>query len=80
VATSQTFSNEAVFAGQRDDRIARDALQDRIAKRRRVDHAIADEEQVLAGAFADAAVRRRGRCLRRSPRRLASMLMSWLDR
>ena len=39
----------------RDHRVARDARQHRVADRRRVDDAVADDEHVLAAAFAEVA-------------------------
>src|SRR5690606_17486072 len=45
-----------VFAGEGHDGVARNALQDRVRKRGRVDDAVADQEEVLAGAFADVSV------------------------
>ena len=47
---------EAEVARERDDRVARDARQDRGGQRRRVDDVVAHEEQVLAAAFAEVAV------------------------
>ena len=54
---------EAHVARQRDHRVARDAAQHRMREARRVDHAIAHHEQVLAGAFADGAIRRQADAL-----------------
>src|SRR5512138_107723 len=47
---------ETVLAREGNDRVTRDALQDRTCERRRIDDAVADQEQVLARAFADVAV------------------------
>ena len=48
---------EAEVARDRHHRVARDARQDRVADRRRVDDAVADDEDVLAAAFAQVALR-----------------------
>src|SRR5229473_755879 len=46
----------AEIARERHHRISRDAAEDRRPERRRVDAAVADDEDVLAAAFADVAV------------------------
>ena len=48
---------EAEIARERDHRVARDARQNRGGQRRRVEDVVADEEQVLAAALAQVAVR-----------------------
>src|SRR5437773_1863451 len=47
---------ESEVAGERDDRVARDAAENGRSEWRRVDDAVADHEDVLAAAFADVAV------------------------
>ena len=61
LARQQLFADlEAVISRERDDRVAGDARQDRRGRRRRVDDVVADEEEVLAAAFAQEAGRVEG--------------------